>query len=622
MLWKISLPLLLLVGQPVSPDQDSEVLFRRFLNIRSSGAPAMSPGGSQMAFMTNITGVNQVWRIDGAGAWPHQLTFGENRVMGVTWSPTGDSLIFSRDDGGNERRQIFLLKPDGTGLKDLTGDPEWIHFFGDFSPDGKRISFASNRRNKAYFDIYVMDLPDGEPKLAYQADGYNQAGAWSPDGKRIIVSTWNSNFDAELRVVDLDSGEATRITAEGQMARYVSTNWAQDGKSIYCVSDLGRDFMGIATIDLETRSVVYKDTPDWDVGGIEISRDSKMILSVQNEDGYSRLRVRTLADWKDVSLPALPRGLISSVGFSHNGRFIAMALQGPTATSDVWRIDLDEGKAEKITRSSLAGLDPKKFTEPELIHYPTFDDLEIPAFLYLPRGASRDGTLPFIVLAHGGPESQDRPRFSTFRQFFLQRGYGILAPNVRGSTGYGKEYSHLDDVRNRAHSVEDLVRGVDYLVENKIAHPERIAVMGGSYGGFMCLASITSFPDKFAAGIDIVGIANFKTFLERTGPWRRKLREAEYGSLEEDGEFLEETSPLNHVDKITAPLLVIHGKNDPRVPVDEAEQIVEALRSRDHPVEYLLFDDEGHGVAKLKNRITMYTQIVTFLDRYLLGTSE
>lgn len=622
MSWRTCLVVLVALGRPALAQEDPELLFRRFLNVRSARGAAMSPDGSRMAFRTNITGVDQVWRLDGPGGWPHQLTFAVDRCMGVGWSPTGDTLVFSRDEGGNEHPQIFLMTAEGTGLKNLTAHPEWIHYLGGFSPDGKRISFASNRRNKAFFDIYTLALPGGEAKLVYQNDGYNVAGRWSPDGKKMLVGTWRSNFDSDLAVLDLETGQTRQLNPEGQVARYEDAAWGADGKTVYVITDLGRDFLGIGAIDVETRALSYKDTPDWDVEGIRLSRDGTRIASVQNEDGYSRLILRDLQSWEEVALPEIPKGLISGVSFSEDGRYLAFNLQGPTATSDIWRCHLGEGKLERMTRSSLAGLDPARFVEPKLIHYPTFDDREIPAFLYLPPGAPLDGTLPVIVLAHGGPEGQDRPRFSTFRQFFLQRGYGILAPNVRGSTGYGKEYSHLDDVRNRAHSVEDLARSVDYLVENKIAHPRRIAVMGGSYGGFMTLASITTYPEKFAAGIDIVGIANFKTFLERTGPWRRKIREAEYGSLEEDGEFLDEISPIHKVDRITAPLLVIHGKNDPRVPHHEADQIVQALKDRGQPVDYLLFEDEGHGIAKLENRIIAYARIVTFLDKEMKGPVE
>src|SRR5581483_4056855 len=258
----------------------------------------------------------------------------------------------------------------------------------------------------------------------------------------------------------------------------------------------------------------------------------------------------------------------------------------------------------------------RSFVAPSLVHYPSFDERKIPAFLYLPR--VQQSNLPVIIDVHGGPEGQTRPSFYPVTQYLINRGYGVLAPNVRGSTGYGYEYQSLDDVRKRMDSVADLKYAALWLAEKGIADPQRIAVMGGSYGGFMVLAAITTYPDLWAAAVDIVGIANFVTFLKNTGPWRRKLREAEYGSLEQDREFLEEISPIHHVDRITSPLMVIHGANDPRVPVGEAEQIVAGLRERGRPVAYLRFEDEGHGLVKLPNRIRAYTEVAAFLDRYLL----
>jgi dipeptidyl aminopeptidase/acylaminoacyl peptidase len=352
------------------------------------------------------------------------------------------------------------------------------------------------------------------------------------------------------------------------------------------------------------------------------SPDRTTMATIENAGGFSSLRLRKIDDGSDLPLPELPKGVISGVDFSENGKYLAFSLVSPILTDDVWRVDLEKQELVRMTRSCLAGLDPKTFVGPELIHYPTFDGKKIPAFLYTPPGAERDGTMPAIILVHGGPEGQERPYFSRFRQIFLRKGYAILAPNVRGSTGYGKAFTHLDDVEKRLDSVKDLAAGYDYLVEQKIADPEKIAVLGGSYGGYMVLAGLTEYPDKYAAGIDIVGIASFTTFLRNTASYRRALREAEYGSLEDDAEFLEAISPLNHVDKIQAPLMVIHGKNDPRVPYTEAEQIVNALKEREQPVEYLLFEDEGHGVAKLDNRVVMYVRIVEFLDRYLMGATE
>jgi dipeptidyl aminopeptidase/acylaminoacyl peptidase len=283
--------------------------------------------------------------------------------------------------------------------------------------------------------------------------------------------------------------------------------------------------------------------------------------------------------------------------------------------SDIWLIDLDSNGVSRLTESSLAGLDPAKFVDPELVRFSSFDGLEVPAFLYRPRGVP--SPMPVIVSVHGGPESQERPGFNGVFQYFIQRGFAVLAPNVRGSTGYGRSYTHLDDVERRLDSVADLRAAWQWLVNSGVGRRESIAIMGGSYGGFMVLAALVNQPDLWSAGVDIVGIANFVTFLENTGAYRRKLREAEYGNLAEHREFLERISPIHGIDRINAPLMVIHGANDPRVPVGEAEQIVAGLRARDAPVTYMRFEDEGHGLIKLENRLVAYPAIAEFLEGVL-----
>jgi dipeptidyl aminopeptidase/acylaminoacyl peptidase len=291
-------------------------------------------------------------------------------------------------------------------------------------------------------------------------------------------------------------------------------------------------------------------------------------------------------------------------------------MSGPARNADIWTLDLPDGEPRRVTFSSTAGIPPKTFRTPTLVRYPTFDDREVPALFYEPEGGGEPARTPVVVNVHGGPESQSRPLFAPVTQYFLGRGYGVFFPNVRGSTGYGKTYTHLDDVRLRMDSVRDLAHAAHWLQGRGY---ERVAVMGGSYGGFMVLAAMTEYPELWSAGVDIVGIANMVTFLENTGSYRRALREPEYGSLERDREFLESISPIHKAERISAPLMVIHGKNDPRVPVGEAEQIVERVKGNGGRVEYLLYEDEGHGLAKLKNRLDAYPKIAAFLDEHLEG---
>lgn len=603
--------------------------FERYLNVRTAYGASFSPDGSRLSFLSDMTGVAEVWGVPveiGAAhpAWPEQLTFRGERVAAASYSPAADHLLVSADIGGNERTQLYRLGADGSAFQPLTDKLDVIYQFGGWSPDGTRISYASNERDARYFDVYERPVDgDGEPRLLLQHNGTNYAGAWSPDGRYVLVMRFDSNTRDQLWLVDARTGDARALTpaiAEGP-ARHIAAHWSASGDGLYLLSDRGRQFLSLAYLAVDTGDMTYLTDEQWDADELAMTHDGRRMALVTNVDGYSRLDLFDVADgWErrqDLRAPALPRGTVRDVAWSRDGRRLAFTLDCASRNADVWVWDLAEEALWQATSSATGGIPRDTFVEPELVRYPTFDDREIPAFLFLPRTASDARKLPTVVWVHGGPESQFRPTFNPVIQYFVQRGYSVLAPNVRGSSGYGYEYQSLDDVRLRMHSVADLRSAALWLAQRGIADERRIAVMGGSYGGFMVLAALTTYPDLWAAGIDIVGIANFVTFLENTGPWRRKLREAEYGSLERDREYLEEISPLRSADKISAPLFVLHGANDPRVPVGEAEQIATAVRGRGLPVEYLVFDDEGHGLIKRHNRLIAYPAIARFLDQYL-----
>jgi len=581
--------------------------FARYLKVRGAWGASWSPDSQRVSFLTEITGVPQVWEVPVGGGWPEQLTFHEERVSGAEYSPTRDEILFGMDAGGNERSQLFLL---GNGVeRDLTRNPEAIHYSGGFSPDGARVAFTATRRNGTDFDVFVQGVPDGDPRIVWEVSGYHTASGWSPDGSFLIVARHHSNTDNDLYRLDLESGEATLLTPHEGEARFRSPNVTPDGRAAYLATDRDGDFVRLARLDLATLGVEYLTPDDHDVEEVELSRDGRLLAATRNVGGYSDLLLFNGRGGR-MPDPEVPRGIVGGLAFSPDSKRLAFTLVGPTRNPDVWTMQLPDGEARRLTRSSTAGIPPKSFKAPTIVRYPSFDGLEIPAVFYEPE----DGNAPVVVNVHGGPESQSRPSFAPVTQYLLGRGHAVLLPNVRGSTGYGKGYTHLDDVRLRMDSVEDLAHAAYWLRER--GH-ERIAVMGGSYGGFMVLAALTEYPDLWSAGVDIVGIANLVSFLENTGSYRRKLREPEYGSLEEDGDFLRSISPIHKADRITAPLMVVHGKNDPRVPVGEAEQIVDRVRENGGAVEYLLYDDEGHGLAKLKNRLDAYPKIAAFLDEHL-----
>ncbi len=601
--------------------------FERYLNVRAAYGTSFSPDGSQISFLSDITGVAEVWSVPvdmhaHMQLWPQQLTFRGERVGSVVYAPNAPLMLVSADVGGNERMQLYTLNADGSEFTALTTHTDAIYTFGDWSPDGTRIVYSSNERDPRFFDVYERHLERGEVKLLLQQDGTYYAVGYAPDGQQVLVSHQESNTRNALLLVDCVSGTVRTLTPPmtgNGPSLYTSPAWSADRAGLYLLSNRDRQFLSLAYLDLATTALTYLSDTNWDIEKLAVTHDGTQLASVINENGYANLELfdvaRGWADRQALQRPTLSGGVVNDLSWSPDGNRLAITFVSPDDSPDIYIWDTEECIVWRATRSSLGGIPQSAFVQPTLVHYPSFDGREIPAFLYLPQDRQRD--IPIVINVHGGPEGQALPIFNPVNQYLVQRGYGVLAPNVRGSTGYGYEYQSLDDVRLRMDSVKDLQHAALWLCESGIANPRCIVVMGGSYGGFMVLAAVTNYPDLWAAAVDIVGIANFVTFLENTGPWRRKLREAEYGSLEQDREFLEQISPIHKVDAITAPMFVIHGANDPRVPVGEAEQIVQALKKRNVPVEYLRFEDEGHGLIKRSNRLVAYPAIARFLEQYL-----
>ena len=606
----------------------------RYLNVRSAHGASVGPDGDTLSFLMDTTGVPQVWTLDAPGAWPEQRTFFDDRVTFASWSPERLELIVGRDRGGNEKEALYRLDVADGSITDLTEHPDAKHWFGGWSPDGERFAFASNRRDESVFDVYVQDrdATGADAERVYEGDGWFSVAGWSPDGDRLLLTESHSSFDQDVYVLDVATGSRRHLTPHEGTVRHLSANWGPDGEYVYLVTDRDTDTLRLSAIDLstddlsaveaagddETAAALADDA--WNVDGVAVDQDSRRLVYTRNVDGYTELGVGELVAPTRLDgfpTPDLPPCVAGGVSFGPDGDRFALTVTRSDDTANVYVVDVPSGETERFTRASTAGIPRDIFVTPELVRYPSFDGREIPAFFSLPETDTGHGETPVVVDVHGGPESQRRPSFGRVKQYLLSRGYAVFEPNVRGSTGYGKAYTHLDDVEKRMDSVADLKAGVDWLHDHPAVDPDRIAVMGASYGGFMSLAAMTAYPDVWAAGVDIVGIANFATFLENTGDWRRELREAEYGSLDEDREFLESISPINNVDRIDAPLFVLHGANDPRVPVGEAEQIAEQAADQGVPVEKLVFDDEGHGISKRENRIEAYTAVVEFLDQHV-----
>jgi dipeptidyl aminopeptidase/acylaminoacyl peptidase len=591
----------------------------RYLNIRSAGGADFGPDGT-LSFLLDSTGTAQVWTLEGPRIWPEQITFHEERVTGAHWSPARPELIHSMDEGGNERAQLFRLAGDGSTEVPLTSMPDAKHQFGGWSHDGDRFAFTSNRRDEAVFDVYVQARDEQGPdadRVYEGSEGWLSVAGWSPDDARLALVEPHASFDQDVYVLSLSSGEVTHLTPHEGDQRYQNVEWGPRGKYLYCTTDAEADTRYLARLDVETgaRETVH-DGGQWNVDGLSIDTESERIAFTRNVDGYTEVTVGALEDGEIDRFPEpqLPEGVAGGIAFDEAGDRIAITATAPEHNTNVYVVDVETGATERWTAAPTAGIPPETFQAPDLVRVTSFDGRSIPGFYTTPS----DGEPPFPVVVdiHGGPESQRRPSFSPLTQYLLGSGYAVFEPNVRGSAGFGSEYASLDDVRNRMDSVSDLAACVEWLADQAEVDADRVIAYGGSYGGFMVLAALTEYPDLWAAGVDVVGIANFVTFLENTGDWRRSHRESEYGSLEEDREFLESISPINNIQEIRAPLMVMHGANDPRVPVGEAEQVAE--EAAEHvPVETLIFEDEGHGFAKLENRIEAYRGMVDFLNEHV-----
>jgi dipeptidyl aminopeptidase/acylaminoacyl peptidase len=591
----------------------------QYQNARSAALFDVSPDGEAILIGTRFASTVQLHLVTRPLGAREQLTFGREPVRDARFAP-GDprTLYYLQDVGGGEAYQLYRLDRR-TGRAELLTDGESRHDALRVSPDGRRLAWAGTGRNGRDTDVYVADAArPKEPRRVTEAAGTVYPLDFSPDGARLLVVRFRSIADADLLLVDVATGEARPLLAGKGSLRDAA--FSGDGKAAWVVTDRFGDLNALHRVALDGRGAPLAAAPGvkGDVERVAVARDGRVAFAV-NADGASRVHLLDPRTGRATAVASLPRGVAGELRFppARSDR-LAVAISPATSPLDVHVLDLRSGKAERWTRSEVGGLDPATFVEPELVRYPSTGGVEVPAFLYRKAGAGRR---PVVVIWHGGPEAQSRPSFSPFVQFLAtELGLAVLAPNVRGSDGYGKRYLAMDDGVRREEALGDIGATFDFVATRDDLDPSRLAVYGGSYGGYMVLASLAFFGERVKAGVDVVGISSIPTFLRSTAEYRRDLRRAEYGDerAPEVRAVQERISPLNHVERLRAPLFVIQGKNDPRVPQSEAEQIVKAVREKGKEVWYLLALDEGHGFAKKESRDTMTAAVVLFLERQLL----
>jgi dipeptidyl aminopeptidase/acylaminoacyl peptidase len=596
---------------------------RRYQHARGAGLASWTPDGGLLV-TTRFGNTNQLHLVEQPLGARRQITFFDEPIGGGAWSPTGarKGFAYRRDTGGDENYQVEFLDPAGAGPVRLTdgrgraSDPVW-------SADGTRVAFAWTARDGAVADIYVDDpLDKRAPELVYQAGevGWDVAD-WSPDGKSLLVGRFVSINETYLYVLDLASRTLKEIEPSREKVGRLNAIFDGDGGGVYYTSDLGSEFQTLRHWDFAAgRATALTGDVRWDVDDIELSADGRQLAYVLNEDGAGRIRVRDTASGAEVAMPELPFGVVGDIAFEPGGKRLAYSLQTPSAPYDVWTVVPGGDAPLRWTASEIGPLDPRRLVAPTLVRYPTFDRVggkprEIPAWLYKPAGA---GPHPVLVNIHGGPEAQAQPVFSIATQQWVgELGYAVVTPNVRGSSGYGKTYVALDNGYRREDSVRDIGALLDWIATQPDLDASRVVLIGGSYGGYMVLASMTHYNDRLRGAIDIVGISNFVTFLESTAEYRRDLRRPEYGDERDPKmrEFLQKISPLNNAGKINKPMLIVQGQNDPRVPVTESEQMVAKIRANGGEVWYLLGLNEGHGFAKRDNIDYYQWAVALFLEK-------
>lgn len=592
----------------------------RLARVGSCGSPSFSPDFREVAVVCDLSGVPQVWLVDVRGGWPLQVTTLEDPVGGVRWSPDGQWLAFSLAPGGGMNQQLYLVRPDGTELRRLTDGGKENNWLGPWSRDAKLLGFSSNRREAAAMDAWIHRIESGATALVARNPGVGQLTDLDPDRHRGVLSRVRSRGDNDLFLVDLESGRETLLTPHEPPGSFGGGRLAPDASTVYLSSNAGQDRSAFARVRLDPGGApgpieTLAERDDAELEDFEVSEDGSTAALLWNAGGRSELAWLDLAAGRLASGPRLPAEIAGSLGFSRDGELVALTVSGAAAPQDVWVIQRKTGAMWPLTLSPRAGVRLETLVRPAFARFKAHDGLELSGWLYEPRTASRPA--PYVISFHGGPESQERPRFRAVYQALLARGIGVLAPNVRGSSGFGKRFVNLDNGALREDGIADMRACVDYLVKQGLADPRRIGIMGGSYGGYMTMAGLAFHPELFAAGANLFGIVNFETFFAHTEPWMAAISTVEYGDPATQADLLRRLSPIHKLDAVKAPTLVLHGANDTNVPVVEAEQVVETLRRRGVPVEYVLFPDEGHGFRKAPNRVTADVAIVRWFERWL-----
>ncbi len=611
------LPAASAIGSTSAPD------ISRFIKIKWPGSGEMAPDG-RFYYVFNPDGIHQLFRAgpEGPSEAAKQLTHFEDGIGGYALSDDGKHIAITAATGGSEQNDLYLLDTANDKLVDLFIDPKIVYGSPVWRRDSKAFAFRANADSPTDFHVYLYDLSAQSHRRVFEGKGHHYPVDFSRDGTRLLVGRYNSASFSQIFEVELDTQKSREITPAGEEWAFFAVGYDATDERILVSTNYQGDLKTLHRIELGTGDVapILPDLANFAVDGADFNVDRTVLAVIINQDGYSKLHLFGASDLKPLPMPQIPEGIVGNVGFSGSKLLYSLNNANTAGIIYAWDMNAPDEAPKALTKAQTQGIDLGQFRLPELVHYSSFDGMKIPAFVYLPADYKKGQKIPFLVQYHGGPEGQYRPRFNKSFQYFLARGFGIIAPNVRGSSGYGKAYIEADNYKNRYKSVSDGVWAVKYVIEQGYTDAQMVGAWGGSYGGFMVMAVITEAPELFGAACNVVGICNIQTFLEQTKAYRRHLREAEYGPLS-DPEFLRSISPIYNIDKIRTPLMLAHGLNDPRVPIGEALQVAVALISRGMDVEQLYFPDEGHGFRKEANQLLYYKHLADFFESRLTNKS-
>lgn len=618
--------LAIMVACTQTPVEVNRYTIEQFYDNLSIGGGSFSANETRLLVSSNQTGIYNVFTLNVDGSGEQQLTFSDNEsVFAVSYFPEDDRFLYSADQGGNEISHIYMQEPDGT-VTDLTPWEGAVSQFGGWTRDFKHFHFTSNKRDPRFFDMYKMDIVSFEPEIIYENSENLTPSSVSNTGRYMILTQDLTTSNNEMYLLDLETGTLNHISEHEGNATYSPADFSLDDQYLYYLTNEGSEFTYVASYHLESgeKEVTYQS--DWDVWYAYYSFNEKYQVIGINEDAKTVVKIFNTATEEEATIPDFGNRDISGVSISRSEKLIRLAAGSPTSPGDLYMHEFGGEGFTRLTHSLNKEINEADLVAGEVIRYPSYDGLEIPAILYTPHEATEKNQVPALLWIHGGPGGQSRLGFSSLIQYFVNHGYAILAVNNRGSSGYGKTFYDLDNQRHGEDDLMDCVKAKEFLAGLGYIDIEKIGIMGGSYGGYMTMAALTFQPEEFAVGVNLFGVTNWLRTLKSVPPYWESFKKALYDELgdpfTEDSVRLYNISPLFHTKNVTKPLMVLQGANDPRVLQVESDEIVAGVKENGVPVEYVIFDDEGHGFLKKENQIEGYGQILEFLDKYLKGVTE